>query len=144
MRSSNDFRLARRKYLQNSSKLWTNNESLLARSGPDYPLRFANVKWPVLLECKIRLECTPKVSNSSDFISFLFFLSIFFIKNTSKVSLKLRDARKLKGARIGVFKGCAKIKGARKLTVLREPSSGLCIDQKHVDEKNFAESYLIS
>ena len=47
LRSSNDFRLARRKNLQNFSKLWTNSKSSLARSGPDYPLRFATVKWSI-------------------------------------------------------------------------------------------------
>ena len=83
----------------------------------------------MLLGCKIWLACTPKVSKSSNFVSFLPSLSIFFIKNTPKVSLKLRDARKLKGARKPNFercakiKGakimCAKIKGARKLMVLR-------------------------
>ena len=46
LRSSNDFQFARRKNLQLCSQLWTNRKSLLARSGPSYPLRLATVKWP--------------------------------------------------------------------------------------------------
>ena len=48
---------------------------------------------------------------TSNLFSFLPFSSIFFIKNTSKVPLNLRGARKLTGARKFIFKGCAKIKG---------------------------------
>ena len=47
LHSSNDFRLASRKNLQFFSKLWTNSKSSSARSGPDYPLRFATVKCPI-------------------------------------------------------------------------------------------------
>ena len=47
LRSSNDFWLARRKNLRNFPKVWTNNKSSLPRSGPDYPLGFATVKWPI-------------------------------------------------------------------------------------------------
>ena len=77
------------------------------------------------LECTFWLESTPKVIKTSNFVSFLPFLSIFFIKSTSKVPLNLWGARKLKGARKFIFKGCAKIKGAkiksaRKLKVINK------------------------
>ena len=78
------------------------------------------------LGCKIWLECTPKVSKSSNFVSFLPSLSMFFIKNTPKVSLKLRDSQKLKGARKPNLERWRKIKGTRKLMVLRAKMRQLC------------------
>ena len=49
----------------------------------------------------------------ANFVSFLSFLSIFFTKNIPKAPLILWDARKLKGARKFILKGCAKIEGAK-------------------------------